>query len=353
MAVDDVGDAAGAPLPWLEQPLQQALRQQRAHALLVQASAGIGALEFILTLAQAWLCEGAADRRPCGRCGSCHLVRSRSHPDLRVLMPEALRVSLGWADIGDDGDGSRSKKKPSRQIKIDEVRAAIDWVVQTSSRGQAKVMLLHPAETMNLQAASAMLKTLEEPPGQARLVLSTRDAALLLPTLRSRCQRVALAAPTEELACEWLRAQGVADAPVLLAAAGGAPLDALALSQAGIDAAAWAALPRALAQGRSAALSGWPVPQVVAVLQKLCHDAMVLAASGTPRYFPAQAVPGGADQARLASWARTLGRVARHDEHPWNEGLLVEALVAEGSACWQEATTRAPNARRPLDTLDR
>lgn len=350
MAVDDVG---GAPLPWLEQPLQRALRQQHAHALLVQASPGIGALDFMLTLARAWLCEGTGDHRPCGHCGSCHLVRSRSHPDLRVLMPEASRVSLGWADVADDGDGSRSKKKPSRQIKIDEVRAAIDWVVQTSSRGRAKVMLLHPAESMNLQAASALLKTLEEPPGQARLVLSTRDPALLLPTLRSRCQRVALQPPGQELACEWLQEQGVADASVLLAAAGGAPLDALALAQAGVDAAAWAALPRALTQGRSSALGGWPIPQVVSVLQKLCHDAMVLAVSGTPRYFPPQSVPPGADPVRLATWAKSLGRVARDDEHPWNEGLLLEALVGEGSTCWQEATTRAPSARRPLDTLGR
>ena len=348
-----LGEAVGAPLPWLEQPLQQALRQQRAHALLVQASPGLGALDFMLTLAQAWLCEGADDHRPCGRCASCHLLRSRSHPDLRVLMPEALRVSLGWAETADDGDASRSKKKPSRQIKIDEVRTAIDWVVQTSSRGRAKVMLLHPAETMNLQAASALLKTLEEPPGQARLMLSTRDAALLLPTLRSRCQRIVLPAPGREQACAWLHAQGVADAAVLLAAAGGAPLDALALSQAGVDAAAWAALPRALAQGRASALGGWPIPQAVSVLQKLCHDAMVLAAGGPPRYFPPQSLPAGADPARLAAWAKSLGRVARDDEHPWNEGLLLEALVGEGSTCWQEATTRAPSARRPLDTLGR
>ena len=75
------------------------------------------------------------------------------------------------------------------------MRTAIDWVVQSSSRGRAKVVLLHPAEAMNLQAASALLKTLEEPPGQARLLLSTADEARLLPTVRSRCQRIRLAAP--------------------------------------------------------------------------------------------------------------------------------------------------------------
>jgi DNA polymerase-3 subunit delta' len=348
-----VGEDGRVPLPWLQVPLRDALAQQRSHALLVQAAPGFGALEFIATLAQAWLCEDTAGPRPCGRCGSCHLVRSRTHPDLRVLMPEALRVSLGWGDTGDEGEASRTKKKPSRQIRIDEVRSAIDWVVQSSSRGRAKVMLLHPAEAMNLQAASALLKTLEEPPGQARLLLSTRDAALLLPTLRSRCQHIGLPSPGREDAIGWLGEQGVADAAPLLAAAGGAPLAALAMSKSGIDAAAWASLPQAVAQGQSAALAGWPVAQAVEVLQKLCHDAMVRTAGGEPRYFAAASLPDGADLARLTAWARTLGRVARHDEHPWNEALLVEALVAEGRTCWQEATTRAPSTRKALGTLGR
>ncbi len=332
------------PLPWLRTPLRQALAQQRSHALLVQAPQGVGALEFMLALAQAWLCEdeGEGHDKPCGHCGSCHLVRSRAHPDLRLLLPEALRVSLGWAEAGEDGDGGRGKAKPSRQIRIGEVRGAIDWVVQTSSRGRAKVMLLHPAEAMNLQAASALLKTLEEPPGRARLVLGTRDPALLLPTLRSRCQRIGLVPPPSEMASRWLAERGVADAPLLLAAAGGAPLGAQALAAAGIDAALWASLPRAVSQGRATAFHGWPVPQLLDALQKLCHDAMVRTAGGAPRYFPAAAIPPEADLARLSAWAKTLARVARHDEHPWNDGLLAEALVAEGSACWQEDTTRVP-----------
>jgi DNA polymerase-3 subunit delta' len=350
-----VGGDGRPPLPWLETPLRQALAQQRSHALLVQATEGVGALEFMLTLAQAWLCEAPAEPRPCGRCGSCHLVQSRSHPDLHLLVPEAQRAVLGWVAASDDdaGEGGKGKRKPSRQIKIDDVRAAIDWVVQTSSRGRAKVVVLHPAEAMNLQAASALLKTLEEPPGQARLVLSTADAARLLPTLRSRCQRVRLAAPSAEAACAWLAGQGVRDASILLAAASGAPLEAKLLAAAGIDGTGWLALPRAVAQGRWTAFAGWPLPRVVDTLQKICHDAMVTSTGGAPRYFAPQAMPRSADLGSLAAWARSLGRAARHDEHPWNESLLVEALVCEGRACWQEATTRVPSRRLPLDTLAR
>lgn len=350
-----VGSDGPGPLPWLVAPLQQALAQQRAHALLVQAAEGVGALEFMLTLAQAWLCEGHAPTRPCGRCVSCHLVHSRSHPDLHVLLPEAVHAARGWggAAEGEGGEGGKSKKKPSKQIKIDEVRAAIDWIVQTSSRGRAKVLVLHPAEAMNPQSASALLKTLEEPPGQARIVLSTTDAGHLLPTVRSRCQQLRLATPSADAAAAWLGARQVPDGAVLLAAAGGAPLAAHALAAAGIDAPTWLGLPTAVAKGHWAAFAGWPIPRVVDALQKICHDAMVVASGGTPRYFEAQAMPGGASLSSLLVWAGSLGRVARHDEHPWNEGLLIEALVCEGHACWQEATPKLPSERRPLDTLGR
>jgi len=347
-----VGADGRLPLPWLAEPLAEALARQRGHALLVQGAAGIGALEFVLTLAQAWLCEAAAGTvRPCGRCASCHLVLARSHPDLLVLLPEVLAVALGWQagdDEAADGEGARSKKKPSKQIRIDEVRRAIDWIAKTSSRARAKVLVIHPAESMNEQAASALLKTLEEPPAGARLLLSGADPALLLPTVRSRCQRLLLPPPGTELALQWLAGQGVQDAAVLLAAAGGRPLEAKALAEAGIAGAHWRALPQAVAQGRAQALAGWPVPRVVDALNKLCHDAMALAAGGAPRYFPAGSVPPGATLPALNAWASELARVARHDEHAWNEGLLVESLVSQGRAALAAA---APHAARALGTL--
>lgn len=347
-----VGPDGQLPLPWLARLLQQAL-QQRSHALLLQAPQGVGELALMLTLAQAWLCESADARRPCGQCGSCRLVQSRTHPDLMVLLPEALRVSLGWEGQGDDdaGEGSKSRRKPSRQIRIDEVRTAIDWVAQSSARGRAKVVLLHPAQAMNLQAASALLKTLEEPPGMARLVLSTSDEASLLPTVRSRCQRLRLAAPPAEQAIEWLQQQGVRDAAVLLAAAGGAPLLAAELAAAGIDGAAWTALPRAVVAGQASAFAGWPIPRVLDALQKLCHDAMRKALGAEALYFAPQALPAGARLPLLSAWGRTLARVAKNDEHPWNDGLLIEALISEGRGCWQEATTRGPRPASALATL--
>lgn len=325
------------PLPWLGAPLQRALASQRGHALLIQGSEGTGALPFTLSLAQSWLCERVSPsaepstlQTACGRCASCHLVGTHLHPDLFVLMPETLRRLHAWPLRDDKADGEDSKRKPSKQVRIDEVRALIDWTTRTSARGRGKVAVLHPAESLNVQSANALLKTLEEPPIGTRLLLCSADPARLLPTLRSRCQLFALAPPGEAVATAWLADQGVAQAGVLLAACSGRPLDVLAWTQAGVDAAAWAALPRAVANGQGGALSAWPVPLALDALLKLCHDATALAHGALPRYFPRAAMPARAAQpSALRAWAAELARVVRHAEHPWNEGLLTESLVGQ------------------------
>lgn len=336
-----VGADGVAPLPWLAAPLAAALTGQRGHACLVHAAEGVGALPFAMSLAQGWLCEAPpADRAtaPCGRCGSCRLVQSHLHPDLFVLLPETLRRAHRWP-LADDKPEGEDKRKPSRQIRIDEVRQLIDWSTRTSARGRGKAALIHPAEAMNATSASALLKTLEEPPGGTRLVLSTSDPALLLPTVRSRCQRLRLAEPAADAALAWLQAQGVPDPGVLLAAASGRPLDALALAAAGVDAWTWTSLPGAVRRGDAAALTGWGVPRALDALLKLCHDAMAVAHGGTPRYFAAAVVPTRVDVQALGAWQRELQRVARHDEHPWHEGLLLDALVRGGAAA---LATRPP-----------
>ncbi|MDP2004409.1 MAG: DNA polymerase III subunit delta' [Rubrivivax sp.] len=349
-------DASGAlPLPWLAEPLAQALTTHRGHALLVHGSPGVGAMEFAFTLAQAWLCEAeGAGPWPCGRCGSCRLVQSHVHPDLTVLLPETLRRELDWPLPDDKADGDDSKRKPSRQIRINEVRLLIERLTRTSARGRAKVALLHPADVLNTQSANALLKTLEEPAPGTRLVLTTSDPATLLPTVRSRCQLLRLNEPPADVALAWLQGQGVpaaADAQVLLAACSGRPLDALVLLRAGIDARAWAGLPAAVAAGNAGALAGWPVPRALDALQKLCHDALARATGGNARYFPNAGVPGRAAPQRLSAWSRELERVARHAEHPWSEVLLVEALVRGGAEALALQAPRGAAPARGLDTL--
>jgi DNA polymerase-3 subunit delta' len=337
-----------ATLPWLAPLPGRAEALGGAHAVLLHGAIGDGLFEAAALLAAQWLCEADA-AKPCGACMACRAVASAAHPDLFRLMPEALARQLGAPDAtGDEAppaDGeSRSRRKPSRQIRIDDVRAAIDWVATTSSRGRGKVVLVQPAEAMNVQAANALLKTLEEPPRGARLLLATPRPDLLLPTVRSRCQVLRLPAPTADVAGRWLAEQGVAGADVLLAAACGRPLEAAAMLAAGIDAARWSSLPAALLKGQAAAVSGWSLAQVVDALTKLCHDGMVLLAGGAPRFYPASALAAPASLVALSAWNRALTAFARRAEHPWNEGLAVEALLLRARAAWAGESA-------PSDTL--
>ncbi len=350
-----VDESGALPLPWLESTLRETLARQQGHALLLHAAPGIGALAFSACLAQSWLCEApGTGGLACGRCASCRAVQGHVHPDLHVLLPEALRRETGWLLADDKPEGEEGKRKPSRQIRIDEVRAAIDWVGRTSARGRGKAWVLHPVEALNEHSASALLKTAEEPPAGTRLVLTCSDPLAILPTVRSRCHRVALAPPAAEVATPWLAALGVARADVLLAGCGGRPLDALALARDGIDAAAWEALPTAIAQGRAQALAGWPVPRALDALFKLCTDALARAAGAPTRYFDARRLPADADVARLTHWSRELQRIARHADHPWHEALMIDALVARAHWALMPTASRSPlpPAGRRLDTLN-
>lgn len=325
-----VGPDGALPLPWLAEPLAQALRTQHGHALLIHGPQGIGQFEMALSLAQAWLCEARSADQACGHCAACHLVQARVHPDLLVLLPEALAESMGWVSDESASDKA-SKAKPSKELKVEAIRAAVLFAQTTSARGRGKVVLVHPAERMNLIASNTLLKTLEEPPGEARFILSCGAPQDLLPTIRSRCQAVPLALPDPALARNWLAAQQVAQPEVLLAAAGGQPLEALAWSRDGLDAVAWTRLPRQVAQGEAGTLASWPLPRLLDALHKLCHDALCVACGAPPRYFPPASLPkpGTGSVAALNAWSRELGVTLRHAEHPWSGPLMVETLVLQ------------------------
>lgn len=337
-----VGADGQLPLPWLGKPLQDALRTQRGHALLVHGAQGTGQFELSLCLAQAWLCEGEGAQRPCGTCASCHLVQAHSHPDLLVLVPEALRESLGWAGADEGDDEKASKAKPSKEIKVEAVRAAVSFAQSTSARGKGKVVVIHPAERMNAISANTLLKTLEEPPGIARFVLSCGAPDALLPTIRSRCQAVALGLPPADVASAWLAQHKVAQPEVMLAAAGGQPLEALVWVQEGIDAVSWTRFPKQVAGGEAAPVAGWPLPLLVEALQKLCHDAMCVASGAPPRYFPPAALPTGAALPALAGWSKALRDAQRHAEHPWNMPVMAESLVLQAAQA-----LKSPLAAKP------
>jgi DNA polymerase-3 subunit delta' len=129
----------------------------------------------------------------------------------------------------------------------------------------------------------------------------------------------------------WLQENGVkpADAPPLLRAAGGRPADALSFAQAGRDPKVWSLLPKAMARGDNAALADWTPAEAVSALQKLCHDLIASRAGAAPRFFQPSDLPPPASFDALTRWSRELSRTARTVEHPFNAGLMLEALVSQ------------------------
>src|SRR5690606_9588201 len=118
------------------------------------------------------LCETPQNHLACGTCQACRWLRAGNHPDYRVLRPDAMAIAEGSAAEGDDAPSAdRAKKAPSREIRVEQVRALESWANTATHRGGARVILLYPAQAMNAIAANALLKLLEEPPPNTLFLL--------------------------------------------------------------------------------------------------------------------------------------------------------------------------------------
>ncbi|MBI3903978.1 MAG: DNA polymerase III subunit delta' [Nitrosomonadales bacterium] len=215
--------------PWQHELWQRwaGLRKRLPHAILLKGAQGIGKLDFAMNLAQSLLCEQPhVDGMACGACSSCHWFEQETHPDFRLLQPDAL----SGTEDDDERDGSK-KKKPSRQISVEQVRSLFDFANLSAYRGGHRVVLIHPAEAMNTNAANALLKTLEEPSGKMLIILVSHKPQQLLPTILSRCLSLVVTMPSVEESTAWLQQQGMQNPGVMLAQAGFAPLAAAHLAE--------------------------------------------------------------------------------------------------------------------------
>ena len=316
--------------PWIAAQTTRLLAQ-RGHAWLLHGPSGLGQYSLAMELVSAWLCERPTPQGACGNCVSCHAIEVRSHADLCVLMPETTLSALAWP-LGEKAQSELDdkKRKPSKEIRVDAMREAVEFSQRTSALGRGKAVLVFPAERMNNVSANALLKTLEEPAGDVKFVLASEAAHLLLPTIRSRCLGHAMAWPAPDAALRWLASQGVETAavPALLRATGGRPDNALLLARSGRDAEGWARLPKALQRG-DALLQDWAIPDVLDALHKLCHDLQVVQQGAAARFFLAADLPTPASHAVLSQWGRDLSQAMKTMEHPFNPGLMHEALLSQ------------------------
>lgn len=180
MSWDIVGHA------WAVALLRRGLETGRlAHAYLFCGPPQIGKTRLALSLAQALNCDQPGP--PCGRCPSCQKIERSAHPDVRVV-------------VGEGAGGS---------ILIDQIRQLQREAILSPYEGRRRVFILRRIDSITIEAANALLKTLEEPPPHVTLILTAVDADLLPSTVVSRCQRLDLRPVVRDQIEAALQAQDV------------------------------------------------------------------------------------------------------------------------------------------------
>jgi DNA polymerase III subunit delta' len=327
-------------LPWHRATLAELISRGRAvpntlpHALLVHGRSGIGKVEFARTLAQSLLCEAPEDGMACGKCAACGWFSEGNHPDYRELKPEALSDDDESEEVADI---DAKEKKKSKEIKIDQIRAIGDFMTLSTHRDGYRVLLIHPAEAMNLAAANALLKTLEEPPPRSVILLVSDQLGRLLATIRSRCQRVLVPVPDAQVAIDWLKTQKIANAENALAAANGGPMDAINFAESDYQSARKAFV-AALAESNmdyAQAAQNFEkadLPSLLHWLQTWVNDVITERMTGQITYHRDHAkaiarIASQIDMPRVFRLETELRQTRRLINHPLNARLLLEALL--------------------------
>jgi DNA polymerase-3 subunit delta' len=322
--------------PWQNDPWQRwaGLRSRLPHAILLKGAQGIGKFDFAMNLAQSLLCEKPlADGLACRDCPSCHWFLQETHPDFRLLQPDALAAT----EDADEGEGK--KKKPSRQISVDQVRALADFANLSAHRGGHRVVLIHPAEAMNTNAANALLKTLEEPSAKMLIILVSHKPQQLLPTILSRCLTLSMPMPSQEESTAWLKQQGISDPAAMLAQAGFAPLLAARVAEEGAGSDEYKRFLQEIRQpakldvfALAEQLQKTEPDKVIHWMQQWCYDLSSAKLTGRVRYNleltdSIKSISNDIPALELSRYQKELLVARREALHPLNPKLLYESLL--------------------------
>ncbi len=318
--------------PWQAEMFRQLVgeRDRLPQALLLHGPQGLGKTDFARHFAQALLCESPLpDGAPCGACPACGWFASGNHPDFRHLGLDADAP----AEEGGDAPG----RKGSEQIGVDAVRSLAGFMTTSTHRDGLRIVLVEPAHALNVFAANALLKTLEEPLPRTLFLLVSHAPARLPATVRSRCRQVPCHPPPAAQAQAWLAREGVARPDLFLALAAGAPLEALRLSQQ--DGGQRAELLRRLADPAqslvqlSEFVARLPVEEWLGWLQRWAYDLLARKLAGAPHYHLdagelTDRIAARADLHDLLAWEHQLRDAKRLAHHPLNPRLFAESLLA-------------------------
>lgn len=336
--------------PWQYRDWQQLqqMRERLPHAILFHGAQGTGKVAFAEHVAASLLCERPADEgQACGECDSCGWFAQYGHPDYRRVRPDALETDdVDDALEGEEVSGKKSSKTPSKDIRIEQVRALATFMNVSTHRSGLRVVLLYPAEALNAASANALLKTLEEPPPDTVFLLVSHRIDRLLPTILSRCRKIGLSSPRHDEAITWLKAQGVDNAERWLAEQGGAPLAALEAAQGGAgpekdELLAHLAKPDSVNPLIVAErLQKAPLSQLVAWQQRWLYDLLSLKLGGRVRYFPHQqkvlsSLASRVSAERLQQALRDAGERRAVSDHPLSARLFIEHMLLQYSGLFR------------------
>ncbi|MFM9834668.1 MAG: DNA polymerase III subunit delta' [Methylophilaceae bacterium] len=298
------------------------------HAILLRGRAGIGKHDFAFELSRTLLCQQTNHDQACGVCANCLWFAEGTHPDFKWIAPESEE------EIED-----APKKKASRksQISVVQIRQLIDYLSLSSHQvGAKRVVLISPAETLNLASSNALLKILEEPPANTLFLLVTSQSQRLLPTIISRCQVVEMILPERAVAIYWLKSQGLEHAESALAYAGGSPLLALQASSE-----TNASLIKQLAQGAridvfnsAAAFLSLGMERALETLQKWVFDLLCFKLTQQLRYHTQQAnalqaLSKSVNLGLLIRFQQTLVEAKKTANHPLSNEMQLENMLLQ------------------------
>ena len=298
------------------------------HALLLRGRAGIGKYDFAIELSRALLCSQPNHHKACGGCPNCLWFNEGTHPDFRLISPE-----------NDDENEEAPKKKTAKksQISVAQIRQLIDYLSLSSHQVQGKrIILISPAESLNLASANALLKMLEEPPANTLFLLVSSQPQRLLPTIMSRCQTLEMPIPSKSEAIQWLNAQGIQHAEAALDYAGGAPL--LAVQAASI---ANEGLIKQLAQGAkldpfitAPLFLALGMERALETLQKWVFDLLNYKLSAQLHYHvqhanALQALCKGVNLGLLLRFQQTLMDAKKTANHPLSNEMQLENMLLQ------------------------